>query len=152
MAPVSCKESLKASDPNSCTLSETILPKLFGDDYDDDGPRRKVSCLPPVRWAGLVALHNPTSTADSNYDASILLCCSHVLAAFLDTFRSADHMNPISGVKLELKHHNQTKCEESEMISQTSSKLFCDNRGQEAGQWLPVAWNSLLKNFVMLYF
>jgi hypothetical protein len=121
-------------------LSRTFLPTLFGDNYDEDDPRRKISCL-PVKWAGL-AIPDPTSSADSNYNASILLC-SHLLAAFrgVDEFRSADHLAVIAEVKAELKLRNQAKYE-SAMTSLTS-KLSCDNRrtiirGQETGQWLSV--------------
>jgi hypothetical protein len=60
-------------------LSRTFLPTPFGDDYDDDDPRRDISCL-PVKWAGL-AVPNPTLAADANYEASTLLC-SHILAPF----------------------------------------------------------------------
>ena len=122
------------------TLSKTFLPTLFGDDYADDGPRRKLSCL-PVKWTGL-AIPDPTSSADSNYEASFLLC-SHLLAALqgVEPFRSADHMSVISEVKAELKLRNNAKYEAA-MIPLTS-KLSCDNRrtilrGQETGQWLSV--------------
>ena len=121
-------------------LSGTFLPTLFGDDYGDDDPRRNISCL-PVKWAGL-AIPNPTSAADANYEASILIC-SHILAAFrgVETFRSAKHTSVISEVKTELKLRNRNKYE-NEMTLLTS-KLPCDDRrtilrGQETGQWLSV--------------
>jgi hypothetical protein len=121
-------------------LSETFLPTLFGDDYGDDDPRRDISCL-PVKWAGL-AIPNPTSAADANYEASILVC-SHILAAFrgVEEFRSAKHKSVITEVKTELKLRNCAKYE-SEM-TQLTSKLSCDDRrtilrGQETGQWLSV--------------
>jgi hypothetical protein len=41
-------------------LSKTFLFTLFGGDYDDDDPRRSISCL-TVKWAGL-AIPDPTST------------------------------------------------------------------------------------------
>jgi hypothetical protein len=62
------------------TLAKTFLPALFGDSYDDDtNPQRQLSCL-PVKWAGL-AIPDPSSSAELNHDASVLLT-SHVLAAF----------------------------------------------------------------------
>jgi hypothetical protein len=54
------------------TLSRTFLLTLFGDNYDENDPYCKISCL-PVKWAGLV-IPDPTSLADSNYNVSILLC------------------------------------------------------------------------------
>jgi hypothetical protein len=108
-----------------------------------------------VRWAGL-AIPNPTSSADSNYNASILFC-SHILAAFrgVGTFRSADHLTVITEVKAELKLRNEAK-DESEMIFLTS-KLSCDHKPISGGcrcyhdrQY--TAWNSPLQSSVMLYF
>ena len=122
------------------TLSQFFLPALFGDTYEDDDPRRDLSCL-PVKWAGM-AIPDPTISADSNYDASIL-ACSHILAAFrgADEFRSADHLSVIKEVKLELKQrkimlHNTT-------LESLTSKLSCDDertilRGRTTGQWLSV--------------
>jgi hypothetical protein len=91
-------------------LSKAFLPTLFGDDYGDDDPRRNISCL-PVKWAGL-AIPNPTSVADANYEASMLVC-SHILAAFpgVETFRSATHKSVIAEVKIELKLRNCAKYE-----------------------------------------
>jgi hypothetical protein len=117
-------------------LSRTFLPTPFGDDYDDDDPRRDIACL-RVKWAGL-AVPNPTVAADANYEASTLLC-SHILAAFqgVDTFRSAKHKLVISEVKTELKLRNEAKHEDS-MTLLTSKKLSCGDRrtilrGQETG-------------------
>jgi hypothetical protein len=121
-------------------LSRTFLPTPFGDDYDDDDPRRDIACL-PVKWAGL-AIPNPTVAADANYKASTLLC-SHILAAFrgVDTFRSAKHKLVISEVKTELKLRNEAKHEDS--MTLLASKLSYGDRrtilrGQETGQWLSV--------------
>jgi hypothetical protein len=62
--------------------SKIFLPTHFGDYYDEDDPCCKLSLLSlPVKWAGL-AIPNPTSSAESNYDARILLC-THILAAFV---------------------------------------------------------------------
>ncbi len=61
------------------TLAKTFLPTLFGDEYDGDDPRHVL--------AGLV-IPDPTTLAQPNYEASILLC-SQILAAFqrVDVFR-----------------------------------------------------------------
>ena len=90
------------------TLANTFLPTLFGDEYDDEDPRRALAAL-PVKWAGL-AIPDPTASAQPNYDASILLC-SHILAAFrgADSFRSTDHLKVIREVKAELKLRNAAK-------------------------------------------
>jgi hypothetical protein len=53
------------------TLSHTFLQTLFGDNYAGDDPRYQLSCL-PVKWTGL-AIPDPTSSAESNYEASVLL-------------------------------------------------------------------------------
>jgi hypothetical protein len=61
-------------------IARTFLPALFDDRYDDESnPWRSLAAL-PVKHAGL-ALPNPTTSANSNYEASILVC-SHLLAAF----------------------------------------------------------------------
>jgi hypothetical protein len=52
------------------TLAKTLLPTLFGDEYDGL----------PVKWAGLV-IPDPTTLVQPIYDVIILLC-SHILAAF----------------------------------------------------------------------
>jgi hypothetical protein len=107
------------------TLAKTFLPTLFFNEYDDDDPRRALAGL-PIRWAGL-AIPDPTTSAQPNYEASILLC-SHILAAFLgvDVFRSTDHA---------------AKSESS--LNNLASKMSCNNhrtilRGKETGQWLSV--------------
>ena len=85
-------------------LSGTFLLTLFGDeDYGNDGHRRNMSYL-PVKWADLLVIPNPTSAAEANYEASILIC-SHILAAFrgVEVFRSAKHKSVITEVKTELK-------------------------------------------------
>ena len=92
------------------TLAHFFLPALFGDNYDDDDPRRDLSCL-PVKWAGM-AIPDPTSAAESNYEASTLLC-SHIVSAFRgnEEFRSANHTSVIKEVKAELKFRNAAKYE-----------------------------------------
>jgi hypothetical protein len=60
---VQCQRVTKNIGPEfeavEVALSRTFLSTLFGDDYDDDDPRRNISCL-PVKWAG-VAIPNPHS-------------------------------------------------------------------------------------------
>ena len=94
------------------TLARIFLPTLFGDnyDYDEKDPRRALAAL-PVKWAGL-AIPDPTTSAQPNYESSILLC-SHILAAFrgVDEFRSTDHTKVIREVKAELKLRNAAKNE-----------------------------------------
>ena len=83
-------------------LAQVSLPALFDDNYDDAmDPRRCLAAL-PVKFAGL-AIPNPTASAATNYDASILVC-SHLLAPFrgVDEFRTADHLAVIREVKTEL--------------------------------------------------
>ncbi len=122
------------------TLAKTFLPTLFGDEYDEEDPRRALAGL-PVKWAGL-AIPDPTTSAQPNYEASILLC-SHILAAFrgVDDFRSTDHLKVIRDVKAELKLRNAAKSESS--LNDLASKMSYDNRrtilrGKETGQWLSV--------------
>jgi hypothetical protein len=122
------------------TLARTFLPTLFGDEYEKDDPRHALASL-PVKWAGL-AIPDPTTSAQPNYEASILLC-SHILAAFrgVDIFRSTDHLKVIKEVKAELKLCNAAKNEAS--LKDLALKMSCNNRrtilrGKETGQWLSV--------------
>jgi hypothetical protein len=122
-------------------LSKTFLPTLFGDDYDDDDPRRGISCL-PVKWAGL-AIPDPTFQADANYDAS-MLSCGHIMAAFrgVEPFRSAEHKSVMAACKSETKLRNDAKYE-TEMNLLTSKLSYSDRRtilrGQETGKWLSLS-------------
>jgi hypothetical protein len=59
-------------------ISQTFLPALFGNEYDDDNPRQKLACL-LVKHTGL-AIPDPTTSAQLNFESSILIC-SHLLAA-----------------------------------------------------------------------
>jgi hypothetical protein len=134
------RESALSLHPSSKPWPKTFLPTLFGDQYDKDDPRRALAGL-PVKWAGL-AIPDPTTLAQPNYEASILLC-SHILAAFrgIDVFRSTDHLKVIRDVKAELKLRNAAKSESS--LNDLASKMSCDNhrtilRGKETGQWLSV--------------
>ena len=121
-------------------LSHFFLPSLFGDNYDDDDPRRDLSCL-PVKWAGM-AIPDPTSSAESNYEASTLLC-SHIVSAFKgnDKFHSANHTSMTKEVKAVLKLRNAAKFEAR--LDSLASELPCDSRrtilrGKSTGQWLSV--------------
>jgi hypothetical protein len=122
------------------TLAETLLPTLFRNEYDEDDPQHALAGL-PVKWAGL-AISDPTTSAQPNYEASILLC-SHILTAFrgVDVFRLTGHLKVIRDVKAELKLRNAAKSESS--LNNLASKMSCDNRrtilrDKETGQWLTV--------------
>jgi hypothetical protein len=122
------------------TLAKTFLPTLFGDEYDDDDPCRALAGL-PVKWDGL-AIPDPTTSVQPNYEAGILLC-SRILAAFrgVDVFQLTDHLKVIQDVKAELKLRNAAKSESS--LNHLASKMSCDNRrtilrGKETGQLLLV--------------
>jgi hypothetical protein len=122
------------------TLAKTFLPTLFGDEYNEDDPRPALAGL-PVKWA-VLAIPDPTTSAQPNYEASILLC-SHILAAFrrVNVFQSTDHLKVIRDVKAKLKLRNAAKSESS--LNNLASKMSCDNRrtilrGKETGQWLLV--------------
>ena len=118
------------------TLIRTFLPTLFGDNYDEDDPRRALADL-PVKWA-VLAIPDPTTSAQPNDEESILRC-SHILAAFrgVDVFRSTDHLKVTREVKAELKSRNAAKNETR--LDDLASKMSCDNRrtilrGKETGQ------------------
>jgi hypothetical protein len=88
-----------------------------------------------------VGLPNPTSAAETNHEASTLIC-SHVLAAFpgVEALPSAKHKSVIKDVKTELKLSDRAK-HESERNLMLTSKLSCDVhrttlQGQETGHWL----------------
>jgi hypothetical protein len=59
------------------TLAKTFLQTLFDNEYDNEDPRRTLLPCLPIKWAGL-AIPDPTTLAQPNYEASILLC-SHIL-------------------------------------------------------------------------
>ena len=99
---------------------------LFDDNYDDaTDPRRRLAAL-PVKFAGL-AIPDPTASAATNYDASILVC-SHLLAAFrgVDEFRTTDHLAVIREVKTELRQRNLKK--NASDLASIATKLSCDDR------------------------
>jgi hypothetical protein len=122
------------------TLAKTFLPALFGDEYDNSDTRCALAGL-PVKWAGL-AIPDPTTSAQPNYKASILLY-SHIMAAFrgVDVFQLTDHLKVVREVKAKLKLRNAAKSESS--LNDLASKMSSNNRrtilrGKETGQWLPV--------------
>jgi hypothetical protein len=120
-------------------LAENFLPLLFGNGKTCD-TKRQLACL-PVKHAGL-ALPNPTTTAESNWKASTLIC-GHLVAALRGTtdFRSADHSSTMQSGKAELKKRNQVAHEETlatilRPMTANKSRTIC--RGKETGAWLSV--------------
>jgi hypothetical protein len=107
------------------TLAKTFLPTLFGDEHDNDDPCHALAGL-SVKWAGL-AIPDPTTSEQPNYEASILLC-SHVLAAFqgANVFKLTDHLKVIREVKAGLRLRNAAKSESS--LNDLALKMSYDNR------------------------
>jgi hypothetical protein len=121
-------------------ISQSFLPTLFGDDYDDNDPRHRLASL-PFKHASL-ALLNPTKSTESNYEARTL-ACSHLVAALKGTkvFYSSDHLAVIREVRLELQPCKDVK--HDSILESIVSTLSCDNhrtilQGQETGQWVLV--------------
>ena len=105
-------------------VSQSFLPTLFGDAYDDDDPRRRLASL-PVKHAGL-ALPNPTEeSAESNYEASTL-ACSHLVAALkgVEVLCSSDHFAVIREVRIELQPRKDAK--HDSILASIVSTLSCD--------------------------
>ncbi len=107
-------------------ISNTFLPALFGDEYDEDDPRWKLACL-PVKHAGM-AIPDPTTSAQSNFEASILLICSHLLAALwgVKVFGLSGHVATIQDCKAKLHIRKQEECDIA--LQSIASTLSCDNR------------------------
>jgi hypothetical protein len=105
-------------------ISQSFLPALFGDAYDDDDPRRRLASL-PVKHAGLT-LPNPTESAESNYEASTL-ACSHLVAALkgVKVFCSLDHLAVIQEVRIELQPRKDAK--HDLILESIISTLSCNN-------------------------
>jgi hypothetical protein len=72
-----------------------MIPTLFGDDYDDDDPRRNLSCLPvsEVGWSGYTVsmqiltqvAYAPGGNAAARAPSTMMLTLGiNVLPAFLD--------------------------------------------------------------------
>jgi hypothetical protein len=55
------------------------LPALFGNKYYDDDPHWKLVCLLVKHVRLAISIPDPTTSAKSNYESSILIC-SHLLA------------------------------------------------------------------------
>jgi len=120
-------------------LAENFLPTLFGTGIQCD-TKRQLACL-PVKHAGL-ALPNPTTTAESNWKASTLIC-GHLVAALRGTtdFRSEDHTSTMQSGKAELRMRNLKVYDEKlatilKPMTATKSRTIC--RGKETGAWLSV--------------
>ncbi len=120
-------------------LAEKFLPSLFGNGEQCD-TKRQLACL-PVKHAGL-ALPNPTTTAESNWKSSTLIC-GHLIAALRGTtdFRSADHSATMQRGKAELLKKNQVLYDEKlatilRPMTAKKSRTIC--RGKETGAWLSV--------------
>jgi hypothetical protein len=119
-------------------ISQSFLPAVFGDVFDDDDPRLRLAGL-PVKHAGM-ALPDPIKSAKTNYEASTLVNV-HLLAALKgnEVFRSVDHKTASREVKSELKTRKKAK-DDSELNS-IVSKLPCDLRrailrAKATGQWI----------------
>ena len=128
--------------PIEKAISNNFLPALFGEPRLEDTYRRPLATL-PVKHAGL-AIPDPTSTADSNYKTSSLVCGHLVQAIRLDSdveFSTVDHLSTRREVVVEVRKR-QTKEYETKLQEITSS-LDADTariilRGGECGQWLSV--------------
>jgi hypothetical protein len=119
-------------------LNHEFLPALFGTESVSD-TRRQLTCL-PVKHSGL-ALPNPTTTAESNWKASTLVC-GHLVAALRGRtdFRSADHKSIIAQGNAVIRTRSQEAYGNSmETILATlpgTSRTI--RRGTETGAWLSV--------------
>jgi hypothetical protein len=80
----------------SIGLALCRLLTLFGNNYDAKDPHRVLAEGLPIKWAGL-AIPDPTTSAQPNYEASILLY-THILAAFqgVDAFQLTDHLKVLT--------------------------------------------------------
>ena len=85
---------------------------------------------------------NPTKSADSNYQASILIS-SHLLKALRhgEGFRSVDHRSTIAVCKSELVTRNKATNEKA--LASILSGVSCDDRrtilrGKDTGRWLSI--------------
>jgi hypothetical protein len=121
-------------------ISEIFLPALCRDTLEKDDVRLLLQGL-PVKHAGM-ALPDPTKSAESNYEASVLFA-SHLLAALRGTevFRSSEHVAVIQAVRSELT--TRKKKTNDTALHSVLSKLPCDTRrtverGKQTGQWLNV--------------
>jgi hypothetical protein len=122
-------------------ISQSFLPALFVDDYNNEDPQHRLASL-PVKHASL-ALTNPSEESpESNYKASTL-ACSHLVAALkgVKVFCSLDHLAVIHEVRIKLQPCKEVKHDWT--LASIILTLSCNNRrkilrGQETGRWLLV--------------
>jgi hypothetical protein len=119
-------------------ISDDFLPALFDDKICESDKRRALAGL-PVKHVGL-ALPDPTTSAESNHEASTLVC-SHLLAAFrgVEPFQSEEHASVRRTVLAELTKRKKAQFDET--LAALLSGLSCDarrtiRRGKETGLWL----------------
>jgi hypothetical protein len=93
-------------------ISDDFLPALFDDKICETDKRRALAGL-PVKHAGL-ALPNPTTLADSNFEASTLVC-SHLIAAFqgVKEFQPEEHESYQRSVQAELAACRKTQLDKN---------------------------------------
>ena len=118
-------------------ISTEFIPIILG--QTDIAPELRALTALPVKHAGL-ALPNPTTTANQNYQASTLIC-SHLISAIRghSTFSSHTHQQTLTAGKAELVQRKQASNDkELDLILQS----FPDDtkqsyrRGKETGSWL----------------
>jgi hypothetical protein len=82
-------------------MNDKFCPAILGIESVSE-TKQQLACL-PVKHSGL-ALPNPTTTAESNWKASTLIC-GHLVAALRGRtdFRSADHANIMAQGKAEIR-------------------------------------------------
>jgi hypothetical protein len=104
-------------------ITDVFLSALYGESLKDCTYRCNLSAL-PVKFAGL-ALPNPTTTSESNHEASTLVC-SHLLAAFrgVESFSSTDHKSVRAAVMAELKSRRTEKLDST--LTSIFDELDCD--------------------------
>jgi hypothetical protein len=120
-------------------VNAKFLPPLFGIESVCD-TKRQLGCL-PVKHSGL-ALPDPTTTAESNWKASTLVC-GHLVAALREhtDFRSADHASIMAQGKAEIRKLSQEaygKYMETILATIPAGKSRTIRRGMETGAWLSV--------------
>ena len=123
-------------------ISECFLPALCSDTLDEKEDVRLLLQSLPVKHAGL-ALPDPTKSAKSNYEASILVN-SHLLAALRGTeeFRSTDHVAVIKACRSELTSRRKTINDSAlRTVISKLPPLLCRaiERSKLTGQWLSLS-------------
>jgi hypothetical protein len=122
-------------------ISEIFLPALCSDTLDKKDDVRLLLQSLPVKHAGM-ALPDPTKSAKSNYEASILVN-SHLLAALRGTesFRSTEHVAVIKACRSELTSRRKTTNDSAlRTVLCKLTPLLCRaiERSKLTGQWLSV--------------